>query len=158
MDLTPDEIAGVVDIFGALPPATLRQALAELAYKRGLDRDPASFSDTIAAAVESYHLLEIDDEEPLVVVGPMAFPTYPENARDLPHILPAEERTIERERLARAAERRFRTDAGKAVRAGDSDRIEQLRDVSYEVESWGPVDLAETRDRLDDALEGTEGG
>ncbi|CCQ33252.1 hypothetical protein HLRTI_001883 [Halorhabdus tiamatea SARL4B] len=156
MDLSPDDIAGVVDLFGALPPATLRAALAELAFKRGEDHDPATFADDVAAAVESYHLLELPGEEPLLVVGPVAFPTLPEGARDLPHILDAPDRSIDRDRLATAAERRFRRDAGQAVAAGDPDRIETLLSVSYELEAWAPVDLAETRDRLDDALEGTD--
>ncbi|WP_135663778.1 DUF7109 family protein [Halorhabdus rudnickae] len=157
MDITPDEIAGVVDLFGALPPATLRQALAELAYKRGIERDPAFFGDIVADAVDSYHLIELqDDTPPLFVAGPVAFPTLPENARDLPHILDIDERTVDRERLATAAERRFRSDAGRAVAAGDRQRIQRLLDVSYELEAWAPVDLAETRVRLDDALEGTK--
>ncbi|MFB6128762.1 MAG: hypothetical protein ABEJ47_03275 [Halorhabdus sp.] len=158
MDLSADDLAGVVDLFGALPPTTLRDALAELAFKRGDDRDPASFEDDVASAVESYHLLELPGEEPLLVAGPVAFPTLPEGARDLPHILDVPDRSVDRERLATAAERRFRRDAGQAVAASDPDRIETLLSVSYELEAWAPVDLAETRDRLDDALEGTGSG
>lgn len=155
MDLSPDDIAGVVDLFGALPPARLRAALAELAFKRGEDREPASFEADVASAIDSYHLLELPGEELLVVAGPIAFPTLPEGARDLPHILDVPDRSIDRDRLATAAERRFRRDAGQAVAAGDPDRIETLLSVSYELEAWAPVDLAETRERLDDALEGT---
>ncbi|WP_136689294.1 DUF7109 family protein [Halorhabdus amylolytica] len=159
MNFTPDELAGVVDLFGALPPVTHRQALAELAYKRGEDRDPASFADAIDDAIDSYHLIELPgDGESLLVVGPVAFPSTPEGARDLPHILDVEERSVDRERLATAAERRFRRDAGRAVAADDRERIERLLDVSYELEAWAPVELAETRERLDDALEGTTSG
>lgn len=154
MDLSPDDLAGVVDLFGALPPATLRTALAELAFKRGVDREPASFDDAVASAVDSYHLLELPGDEPLVVAGPVAFPTLPEGARDLPHILDDPDHSVDRDRVGTAAERRFRRDAGRAVAAGDADRIETLLSVSYELEAWAPVDLAETRDRLDDALEG----
>ncbi|MFB6200480.1 MAG: hypothetical protein ABEI98_00525 [Halorhabdus sp.] len=154
MDLTADEIAGVVDLFGALPPATLREALAELAFKNGEDVDPDTVGDPVAEALDSYHLLEIGTETPLVAVGPAAFPTLPDHATDLPHILDANERSIDPDRLARAAERRFRRDAAAAIDAGDRERVQTLLDVSYELEAWGPVDLAETRDRLDDALEG----
>lgn len=155
MDFSPDEIAGVVDRFGALPPATLREALAELAFKRGEEREPASFADAVADAIDSYHLLElVADGDPLVVVGPVAFPTPPDDAADLPHILDVEERSVDRDRVATAAERRFRADAGRAVAANDRERIERLLDVSYELEAWASIDLAETRDRLDDALEG----
>jgi len=156
MDQSPDDLAGVVDLFGALPPATLRHALSELAFKQGADRDPAEFEPAVESAVESYHLLRLPGDQPLIVAGPVAFPTLPDGARDLPHILDVPERSIDRDRLASAAERRFRRDASQAVAANDRDRIEALLDVSYELEAWAPVDLAETRERLDDALEGTD--
>ncbi|WEL16601.1 MULTISPECIES: hypothetical protein [unclassified Halorhabdus] len=158
MDFSADDLAGVVDLFGALPPATLRDALAELAFKQGDHRDPSEFDAVVDAAIESYHLLELPGDQPLVVVGPVAFPTLPEGARDLPHILDVPDRSIDPERRGTAAERRFRSDAGQAVAADDHDRIETLLDVSYELEAWGPVDLEATRERLDDALEGTDSG
>lgn len=155
MDFGPDEIAGVVDVFGALPPATLRDGLAELAFKRGEECDPADFDSCVQAAVDGYHLVELDMEgTPLVVPGPVAFPAPPEDATDLHHILDAAERTVDPERRAEAAERRFRQEAGEAVAEGDDDRIRELLDVSYELEAWAPADLADARDRLTDSLEG----
>jgi len=156
MDLSADDLAGVVDLFGALPPATLRAALAELAFKRRVDRPPTSFEPAVESAIESYHLLHLPGDPPLLVAGPVAFPTLPEGARDLPHILDVPERSIDPERRGAAAEKRFRSDASQAVASGDHDRIETLLDVSYELEAWAPVDLAEIRDRLDDALEGND--
>lgn len=154
MKLSPDELAGIVDLFGALDRETLRQACVELAFKRGEDREPASFDDAIDDAVAGYHLLAVEEEEDeLFVPGPVAFPELPEGATDLPHILDTEERTIDRERLAEAVERRFRADAAAAVEDGDTDRMEYLLDVSYELEVWAPVELEETRGRLDDAIE-----
>ena len=156
MKLSPDDLAGVVDLFGALRPETLRQALSELAFKRGDDREPAGFDEPVNAAIDSYHLLELDDgPNSLLVAGPVAFPTLPEDAGDLQHILDVEGRSVDRDRLADAAERRFRADASQAVAAGDRDRMEQLLDVSYELEAWAPVDLTTARERLDTALEGT---
>ena len=58
-----------------------------------------------------------------------------------------------RERLAAAAERRFRNDAADAIAAGDRERIADLLDVSYELDVWAPVELSGTRTRLDEALE-----
>ncbi|QSG10227.1 DUF7109 family protein [Halapricum desulfuricans] len=150
MEFTPDELAGIVDLFGALDRSALQRACVELAYKRGADREPAGFDDAIDAAVADYHLLVLDDE--LLVPGPIAFPELPEGATDLPHILDVESRTIDRDRLAEAAQRRFRADAAAAVEAGDRERIEHLLDVSYELEVWAPVELAQARRRLDDAL------
>jgi len=154
MDVSGDELAGVVDLFDALTRPELGQALVELAFKDGEDREPADFADDIDAALASYQLVAEapDDEETLLVPGPVAFPELPEHATDLPHIMDVPSRTVDRADLAEGVERRFRTDTARAVDAGDSERIEELLDVSYELELWGPVDLAAARDRLDDAL------
>lgn len=163
MDVTADELAGVVDLFGALTRAELQTAAAELAFKRDGDFEPEAFADDVAAARRSYHLLavpsaavagepsEADAEPTWLVAGPLAFPELPEDATDLPHILEATERRVDREAVVRAAEERFRGDAATAVSAGDEARMAELRDVSYELESWGAVDLDQARARLDDA-------
>ncbi|WP_340100813.1 DUF7109 family protein [Salinibaculum salinum] len=159
MELTGNDVAGVVDLFGGLTPDELGTALAELAFKRGEDHDPDAFEEEIESAVRSYHLVEIGPDETtvasedlLLVVGPVAFPELPEGATDLLHILDVTEREIDRETAARAAERRFRENASTAVEASDTERIEALLDVSYELEAWGGVDLERSRDRLDAAL------
>jgi hypothetical protein len=155
MEPNPDEIAGVVDLFETLTPAELRQALAELAFKRGVDRDPADFESTVAAAIESYHLVTYDGEnERRLLAGPAAFPTIPDGGADLPHIMDVPDRTVDRVAAAAAVEERFRADAAQAVEAADSERIAHLLDVSYELDVWGPVDLKTARKRLDNALEG----
>lgn len=151
MELTPDELAGIVDLFGGLSHEELTTACVELAFKAGVEAEPADFTDDIAAAVESYHLVELPERE-LLVVGPVAFPELPEGAVDLPHILDIETRAVDPEASAAAAEQRFRADAASAVEAGDEAAIERLLDVSYELDVWGPVDLTEARDRLDSAL------
>ena len=152
MTLSPDEVAGVVDLFGALTREELDRALAELAYRRDEDIPDAD----VTAALEAYALVtyESKDAERLAV-GPAAFPTLPDGSEDLPHILDAEVRAPDREALATAAERRFRADVARAVDAEDATRIERLLDVSYDLEAWGDVSLAELRDRLDDALAAT---
>ncbi len=160
MDVGADELAGVVDLFGALTRGELERALAELAFKREGEFDPDEFGDTIDAALDSYHLVTVDDEavssvdgsdSEWVVVGPVAYPELPDDAADLPHIMDASEREVDRPAAGRAAERRFRADAAAAVEAKDDVRIAELLDVSYELEAWAPVDLDAARSRLDTA-------
>lgn len=166
MDRSPDDIAGVVDLFGALTRAELRQALSELAFRRGEEREPEAFEDAVEGAVDSYHLVAVpadthgedvegDGEADLLVAGPVAFPTLPEGGEDLPHIMDVLDRRVDREAAAAAAEEQFRADAATAVGAGDTGRVGTLLDVSYELEAWGPVELGEVRQRLDAARDGT---
>ena len=156
MELTPDVLAGVVDVVGPVTREELGQACEELAFKRGEDVDREAFEAAIDEALSSYHLVLVADhdaavEEPLVVVGPAAFPAIVEGTEDLPHILDVPDRDPATETVAAAAERRFREDAAEAVRAGDDDRIATLLDVSYDLEAWGPVELSSARGLLDDA-------
>ncbi len=170
MDLGPDDIAGVVDLFGALTRAELQRALSELAFRQGEDGEPDDFEDAVEEAIDSYHLVAVpgdavdgtpgdsaghDGEADLLVAGPVAFPTLPEAGEDLPHIMDAPDRAVDREAAAAAAEAQFRADAAAAVGAGDTERVGTLLDVSYELEAWGPVELDETRRRLDTARDGT---
>ena len=156
MELTPDELAGVVDVVAPVTRAELVQACGELAFKRGADIDEDAYEAAIEAALSTYHLVVVADhdtgtDDPLVVVGPAAFPALPEGAEDLPHILDVPDRDPASEAVAAAAERRFREDAAEAVREGDGDRIQALLDVSYDLEAWGPVDLVSARGHLDEA-------
>jgi hypothetical protein len=178
MDLSGDDLAGVVDLFGAVTRTELREGLAELAFKRGEDHDPGAFEPVVDDALDSYHLVAVDAgagdgsgtgtgtgtrtraessdgaSEPLLVVGPVAFPTLPEGAADLPHILEVPDREVDRGVAGRAAEERFRADAASAIETGDDGRVATLLDVSYELEAWGPVDLSGARSRLDSAAAG----
>ncbi|MEF8806715.1 DUF7109 family protein [Natronomonas sp.] len=148
---TADELAGIVDLFGALTREELDAACSELAYRRG----EAPPEDDIEEALSAFALVrfEADDDEPeeLLAPGPAAFPTMPDGAEDLPHILDTETRVVDRADVARAAEERLRTEAAQAVTAGDAERADELLDVSYDIEAWGGVDLSDIRDRLDDA-------
>jgi hypothetical protein len=154
-EATFDELAGVVDLFGALTRAELERALDELAFKRGQSTDRGALSATVDEAIARYYLVEYEAEdvrETLLAVGPAAFPTLPAHAEDLPHILDVASRTVDRESLAPQVRDRFRADAAQAVDGGEVDQIQRLLDVSYDLEAWGPIDVAEERDRLDDAL------
>ncbi len=151
MDLTDDELAGIVDLFGALTRAELRTALSELAYRRGVE-PPGD--DRIDAALDAYALFARDPpddaegdaaEGELVVAGPAAFPTVPDGGEDLPHIMDVPERDPDRAALGRAALDRL---AGVAESDLDDDRRAALIDLTYDVEAWAPVDAGDVRDRL----------
>lgn len=170
MEPTPDELAGVVDLFGALTRAELRRGVAELAFKRGEEYDPEPFAGAVEEAIRSYHLVAVDPgdagvavdpEDPengspaaseVLLPGPVAFPELPEGATDLPHILDVPEREPDLEAATVAAADRFRTDAVTAIDEGDRERIRALLDTSYELEAWGDLDLSATRERIDDEL------
>jgi hypothetical protein len=158
MRLTGDELAGVVDLFGALPPTTLEQGVRELAFRRGQEFDAEAHATAVEAAVDGYRLVRVtkttESEEPLLTPGPTAFPELPEGAEDLPHILEAEQRNLDRGTVGTAAEQRLRAEAARAVANGEHDRVTTLLDVSYDLEAWAPVEIGDIRDRLDAALAG----
>ncbi|WP_336325555.1 DUF7109 family protein [Halovenus sp. HT40] len=155
MELSGDDLAGVVDSFGALTRGELRDALAELAFKQGEDADSGTFEDLIDEAIDGYQLISLDTTEsgrdPLLVVGPSAFPTRPEGTQDLRHILDIGEREIDRERAGEAAMERLREEAALAIEMGNTAEIERLIDVSYDIEAWAPVTLDEIRSHLDES-------
>jgi len=159
--LDGDELAGTVDPFGALSRAELREAAREVAFRRGDDLDDAALAAAVDDAVAAYRLVVCPPEAvrfdgdgtDLLAVGPTAFPEPPEGAEDLPHILDVEPRDVDREAVGRAAEKRLRAEAARAVSAGDADRAAELLDVSYDVEAWAPVDVSDVRERFDSALE-----
>jgi hypothetical protein len=163
MEVSRDELAGIVDLFGALTRSELQDAAAELAFKRDGEFEPDAFGEDVEAAIRSYHLLEAPPaavsgatagaDPRWLVAGPIAFPELPDDASDLPHILDVDDRAVDRPAVARAAEERFRADAAAAVDAGDTERLAELGDVSYELETWGDVDLSALRSGLDDARE-----
>ncbi|EMA33721.1 DUF7109 family protein [Haloarcula japonica] len=155
MDLQPDELAGVVDLFGSLTRAELLDACGELAFKQGIDDDPEVVAAAIDDAIDSYHLVTVDDhaadaDETLLVVGPVAFPALPDGAADLPHIMDVPARDLARDAVIEAIKARFREDAVMAVKNGDEDRVGTLLDVSYDIEAWENVEMDGLRDRLDD--------
>lgn len=160
---TYDELAGVVDLFGALTRDELHRALEELAYKQGKGTDETALSSAVEDAVAEYYLVEYaddagdgedgGDDATLLTVGPVAFPTLPPNAEDLPHILDIDRRAVDREALGEQVHERLLGDAARAVNANDTARIDHLLDVSYDLEAWAPVDVADARERLDEALQ-----
>lgn len=150
---TPDELAGIVDLFGALTREELAEALSELAYRQG-ETVP---DDAVDEAIDSFALVTVerDDAEDLLAPGPSAFPTLPDGAEDLPHILDVESRDVDRKAVGRAAEKRLRAAAARAVANDEPARAAELLDVSYDLEAWGGVELDDVRDRLDAARDET---
>jgi hypothetical protein len=159
MTATGDELAGIVDLFGALTRAELADALTELAFKQGSEVDDDAVTDAIETARSEYILVEYepeasgnDDSESLLTIGPAAFPTLPPNAEDLPHILDYEKRAVDRDRLAKQVRTRLEGEADEAVAADDADRAAALLDVSYDLEAWADIETEGIRASLSAAL------
>ena len=159
MSSTHDELAGVVDLFGALTRGELAAALAELAFKQGQDVDETALEAEIEAAVDAYALVEYrpadnttDNSETLLAVGPTAFPTLPPNAEDLPHILEYDRRSVDRERRATQVAERFTAEVTAVVEAEKTKRATDLLDVAYDIEAWAAVETDDSRRMLHDIL------
>ena len=98
--LTDDELAGIIDLFGALRRPELSAAVSELAYRQG--SEPPDVDAAVEAARSSFVLLAVPGEEgQLLAVGPAAFPTLPDGAEDLLHILDVEPRSASDGRVTR---------------------------------------------------------
>lgn len=170
-DRTRDELAGVVDLFGGLTRDELADALVELAFKRGQDVDEDAVEATIEDAIHDYYLVEVpqhyvldntvesnetidsddpDDVDNILAPGPVAFPTLPDGAEDLPHILDAPRRDLDRDVLGAAIVNQLRAEVDDA----DSDRARDLLDVTYDAEAWASVDLTGIRDDLEARVDG----
>ncbi|MFW5938043.1 MAG: DUF7109 family protein [Halanaeroarchaeum sp.] len=146
MNFDADELAGIVDLFGLLARADLVDAVRELAFRRDEDFDAEAAQAAIDEAVADFVLVQFElDGETVVVPGPTAFPMLPDGAEDLPHILDAERRDVDRSVLAAPIQNRL-TQAAAAVE--DPERARELIDVTYDAEAWSDVDLAEVRERL----------
>src|SRR6056297_1733950 len=112
---TKDELAGVVDLFGGLSRDELEQALVELAFKQAEEVEREAVAAEIERAVEDYYLVDAEyaaeggseATETLLVAGPAAFPTVPENGEDLPHILDVPDREVDREELGETVANRL---------------------------------------------------
>ena len=175
-ETTFDELAGVVDLFGALTGEELVDALGELAFKRGQSVDREALAAAVDDAVAAYYLVHADPAngagdsdsgdgsdgddgsgtvvEPgaLLAVGPVAFPVLPPGGEDLPHILDVARREVDRAALGGRVVDQFRAESRAALADGDADAVATLVDVSYDLEAWAPVDVSETRASLAAAL------
>ncbi|VTT88423.1 hypothetical protein DM2_1757 [Halorubrum sp. DM2] len=171
-----DDLAGVVDLFGWLTRAELSRALSELAFKQRAEVDEEAIDAAIDLAIAEYALVPAPDgalsggdeagdkantgndatDGTALAVGPAAFPTLPEGAEDLPHILDIPDRAVDREALADAVLDRLRGEAVDAIGDGDADRLETLVDVTYDVEAWAPVDVEPVRTRIVAELDGED--
>lgn len=149
MDPTPDELAGMADLFGGLAREELHTAIEDLAARAGTPFDARSAAHRIDEAVEAFYLVEVEaDGETVLSPGPAALPTLPDYGADLPHLLDVDERSIDRGDRAHAAEERLRAAAARAVNEADPDRAAALLDVCYELDAWAGVDTGTIRAHL----------
>lgn len=164
--LEPDALAGIVDMFTTVTREELADATAELAFKRGESLDRDAVDRAIDDAVSEFALVSVEREGETgtdqgaqgpptrLAVGPTAFPRLPEGAADLPLILEIEtDRTVDREAVAAAVEDRLRQEAASAAAEGDSDRLETLLDVCFDVDVWAGIETDDVRAEIEDALE-----
>lgn len=148
MGLTRDELAGIVGLFGGLTRPELERAYDEMAFKRtGSEPTREAVDEQMTAALESYHLVPVETrDDELLVPGPAAFPTVPEGADDLPHILELNQRPINRtpvaERIRDEALAELETDPGQT-------RREEIRQLAYDLETWSTVEADRIRERLE---------
>lgn len=142
--LSPDELAGVVGLFGALTREELADALAELHFKRhGSNERTAEDASEVEAALEAYVLVEHDGK---LVVGPTAFPSLPDGAEDLPHIMDLPSRTVDRDAIAESIiEEMF-----EVLDRSDQDAVNRARELAYDLETWANVNDTQLRELLDD--------
>lgn len=150
MEPSPDELAGVADLFGALDRDELHEAFENLAARGGEEFDPGALDGAIDDARREFYLVEVDGR---LAPGPAALPTLPDHGVDLPHMMDVGERDVDHGALATAAEERLRGEAARAVAEEDRERARELIDVCYEIDAWAGVDLGELRGRLDDLVE-----
>ena len=169
--LARDDLAGVVDLFAWLTREELSRAFSELAFKRRTTLDEDAINEAIDVAVAEYALVPAppgavsvvgdegtaagpaDDGGEALAVGPAAFPSLPDGAADLPHILDVPDRAVDRAVLSEAVHERLSTDAVAAITEGDTARLEVLADVTYDIETWAPVDATPIRERIVAELE-----
>lgn len=146
MELSGDELAGIVDQFGALSPDELRRAVQEAAFRVGEEPDADSIDAWIDAALAEFTLLRVDhDGEDYIVPGPRAYPTLPDAATDLRHVLNVDPRNVPPETLEAGV--RYRLEDGIAD-VDDPDRRVELLDVTYDAEAWAGIDLSDLRNQL----------
>lgn len=146
MELSGDELAGIVDQFGALPPPALRRAIRETAFRAGADLEEETVESWIDEALGEFLLLSVEKAgETLLVSGPRAFPEVPEAAADLTHVLDVDPQSVPEETLETGLKNRL---AEKTARIEDPDRAHELIDITYDAEAWAGIDLSDVRDRL----------
>jgi hypothetical protein len=162
--LSADELAGVLELFGALTESEFQRAVRETAFRAGRDVSEDGIAERVNAAAESFHVVrvapdavpevvdDLDDSEAAYVAGPRAWPEEPEHGEDLPHILDVDARDVDREALAGRVRQQLRAAVEQAAARGDADRLHDVVDVTYDVEAWADVDLADTRGLADGAL------
>ena len=162
MRFDSDELAGIVDLLGPLTEAELADAAHEAAFREGTVDELAVEAD-LAEALERWALVRVPadrhdgagtgDGEPLLVVGPTAFPVVPPGGEDLPHILDLPPRGGLRAAAAATVRERFERAVETAIDAEDADRAADLLDLSYDLDAWAGIDVAAERERLDALLD-----
>ena len=146
---TGDELAGIVEQFGALTVTELTRAISELSFREtGVAIDEERARQRIENAVEAYDLACVTNHEPsLLIAGPAAFPSLPPGAADLHHLLDVPGRSVNREPVAQSILERI---AAELDDDPGERRTHELIGLTYDVESWGDIDAASLREPFED--------
>ena len=178
-----DELAGIVDLFGTLTRDAVDTAIVEMAFRHGIEVESKTRQDMITTAINQYRLViypstsderrsaqnsteDASDTDPNIdettvnrlAPGPTAFPTLPAHAADLPRILETDGQEINHEAATDAVMNRLRDDTAQAITTDDTELMEYLLDVTYDIETWvgaatvNDDPIGEVRCRLDSAL------
>jgi len=147
MELSGDELAGIADQFDALPPDSMRRAIRETAFRAGEEVGEEQIESWIESALKKFTLLKIElDGDPYIVPGPRSFPTVPEAASDLVHVLDVEPRDVPSEALETGVRKSL---ARAAEKIEEPEKAQVLLDVTYDAEAWVGTDLSDVRTRLE---------
>jgi len=159
MALDPDELAGVCDLFGGLTRDELARAVEELAFRRGDEFDADAHDAAVADAIAAFVLLELapgsdaddaaaDDDAPLVVPGPRAFPRTPDGGADLPHIFDVSRRDVPGDAVESAVRARLAA-AVNDLDEDDAERASVLLDVTYDAAALTGGEFGDVRDAIE---------
>lgn len=152
MDISLDEIAGILQLFGGLTRSELEQAMSEVAFRLDESTPPSSWLDDRLATAQTRGIIVRDESKDpaLYVPGPAAFPTAPTGSEDLPHILDIDSRSIDREAIAAQLQDEITDEVDPSTA---DERISTLIDLSYDIETWAGVDAEALRSTLDSCRE-----
>lgn len=146
MKLNGDTIAGIVDLFGSLRRGELIQAIEELAFRSGKSIERSLIENEIDRSITQFELVPANDgEDPILVVGPTAFPTLPEYGQDLPHIMTVPDRSVDRT----VVEARLVATLVDEIDSADEVSREELREVGWDLQVWSTTHADWIMDVLD---------
>lgn len=150
--LTNDDIAGIAEMFGVISRKQLEQALIELSYRQGEELSETAAENAVQEALSSFALVAISHQPQELTAGPAAYPTLPVGANDLPHMLEQDRQKPDPAVVREAANQRYREAVDEAIEASDTETLQDLLQLSYDIEAWAEITVDDVRSRIQDEL------